>query len=168
MNQRNEWLSGNLPGQLWEQKKSYIGRLLVRKPSSNHSLSWAWMEPRRPNVELEVPWQLMFMGRSPGEHPANAHKTRWFRLPQKTKKNTYIINRSQNRTISILSFPEFTSVKPFCCLMFQNLVGKPSNPAPPNCPPLILHLANGKIQTSHAKMVTCKVHFQSTKANPSK
>lgn len=101
--------------------------------SGNHlpttQLSWAWMEPRRPNVELEVPWQLMFMGRSPGEHPRMPIRPCWrydkgimvVRLPQK-KKN--IINGSQNRTISIPSFPEFTSVK------LQNLVGKPSN-APP-------------------------------------
>lgn len=82
------------------------------------------------------------------------------RLPQKKKK--HIINRSQNRTISIPSFPEFTSVK------LQILLGNQATPLPPNCPPLILHLANGKIQTSHAKMVTCKVHFQRIKINPQK
>lgn len=78
------------------------------------------------------------------------------------RKKKHIINRSQNRTISIPSFPEFTSVK------LQILLGNQATPLPPNCPPLILHLANGKIQTSHAKMVTCKVHFQRIKINPQK
>ena len=147
--------------------------------SGNHlpttQLSWAWMEPRRPNVELEVPWQLMFMGRSPGEHPRMPIRPCWrydkgimvVRLPQKKKKTS-------STAVKIEQFPShpFPSSHQWS---FKILLGNQATPLPPNCLPLILHLANGKIQTSHEKMVpasyvltTCKVHFQRTKINPSK
>lgn len=81
------------------------------------------------------------------------------RLPQK-KKTHHQPQSKSNNFHPILSRVHISEA--------SNLVGKPSNPPPPNCPPLILHLANGKIQTSHAKMVTCKVHFQRIKINPQK
>ena len=82
------------------------------------------------------------------------------RLPQEKKK--HIINRSQNRTISIPSFPEFTSVK------LQILLGNQATPLPPNCPPLILHLANGKNSNFACKNGNLQSSFPENKNQPSK
>lgn len=177
MNQRNEWLSGNLPGRLWEQKKSYIGHLLVRKPASNRS---TFLGLHGATPAQRGAWGALtayFYGKEPGEliRPcwSDYEGIMVVRLPQEKKTHHQPQSKSNNfHPIPSRNSHQWSHSVVSC---FKILLGNQATPLPPNCLPLILHLANGKIQTSHEKMVpasyvltTCKVHFQRTKINPSK
>ena len=167
MNQRNEWLSGNLPGSaLRNNKKRHIGRLLgpetIFQPLSFLGLDGATPAQRGAWGALTA----YVHGKEPGE----THKAllKVVRLPQKPKKK-HIINRSSKSNnfhpiLSRNSHPWSHSV--VSC--FKILLGNQATPLPPNCPPLILHLANGKNSNFACKNGNLQSSFPEHKSKPLK